>query len=86
VCKVAAKGCATLDAFVVKVHTYPVNGERVSHFWQKRQHSPSLIDSDIEEIAPPEVCLEARAAAGRDDPPPLSANNPTVPRLEEVLV
>jgi hypothetical protein len=82
--KVAAKGCVTLDAFVVKkVHTYSVNGEYVSHFGQKWQHSPSPIDSDIEEIAPPEVCLEARAAAGRDDRLPPLANNPTVPRPEE---
>jgi hypothetical protein len=74
------KGCVTLDAFVVKkVCTYLVNGECVSHFRQKRQHSPSPIDSDIEEIAPLEVCLEVRAAAGRDDQSPPLANNPTVP-------
>ncbi len=78
--KDSAKGCTTLDAFVVrKVCTYPANGGSVSHFRQKRQHSPSLIDSDIEEVAAPVVCLEARAAAVWDDTLPASANNPTAP-------
>jgi hypothetical protein len=69
-----------LYAFIVKkVCTYPVNGEHVSHFGQKQQHSPSPIDLDIEEIAHPEVCLKATVAAGRDNPSPPLANNSTVP-------
>ena len=46
----------------------------------KQQRSPSLIDSDIEEIFP-----EARAAAirARDNPLPPSANSPSAPRPEE---
>jgi hypothetical protein len=84
--KDAAKGCTTLDAFIVrKVCTYPANGGSVSHFRQKRQRSPSPIDSDIEEVMAPVVCLEARAAAVWDDTLPASANNPTAPRLEEAL-
>jgi hypothetical protein len=57
----------------------------MSHFRQKRQRSPSPIDSDIEEIAAPVVCLEARAAAVRDDTLPMQANNATAPRPEEAL-
>ena len=55
------------------------------HFRQKRQRSPSPFDSDIEEIAAPAVCLEARAAAVQDDTVPASANNPMVPRPEEAV-
>jgi hypothetical protein len=58
----------------------------VSHFRQKRQCSPSPIDSDIEEVAALVVCLEARAAAVWDNTLPALANNPTVPRPEEALV
>jgi len=84
--KDAAKGCTTLDAFIVrKVCTYPANGGSVSHFRQKRQRSPSPIDSDIEEVTAPVVCLEARAAAVRDDTLPASANNPTALQPEEAL-
>ncbi len=76
--KDSAKGCTTLDAFVVrKVCIYPANGGSVSHFRQKWQHSPSPIDSDIEEVAAPVVCLEAKAAAVWGDTLPASANNPT---------
>jgi hypothetical protein len=58
----------------------------MSHFRQKRQRSPSLIGSDIEEVVAPVVCLEARAAAVQDDTLPALANNPTAPQLEEALV
>ena len=58
----------------------------MSHFRQKRQCSPSPIDSDIEEVTALVVCLEARAAAVWDDTLPASANNPIVPRPEEALV
>ncbi len=63
-----------------------MNGGHVSHFRQKQQHSPSPIDSDIEEVAAPVVCLEARAAAVRGNTLPPSENNPTAPQLEEALV
>jgi len=74
------KGCKTLDAFIVRKEcTYPANGRSVSHFRQKRQHSPSPIDSNIEEVAAPVVCLEARVAAVWDNTLPALANSPTVP-------
>ena len=62
-----------------------MNGGRVPHFRQKRQRSPSPIDSDIEEVAAPVACLEARAAAVQDDTLPPSANNHTAPQPEEAL-
>jgi len=57
----------------------------ISSKQQKRQHSPSLIGSNIEEVVAPVVCLEARVAAVQDDTLPALANNPTAPRLEEAL-
>ena len=62
-----------------------MNGGRIPHFRQKRQCSPSPINSDIEEIAAPVVCLEVRVAAVRDDTLSPSANNPTAPQPEEAL-
>ncbi len=78
-CKDAVKGCTTLNAFIARqVYTlYLVNGRSISHFRQKWQCSPLPIDSDIEEVMAPVVCLEARVAAVQNNTLPVLANNPT---------
>ena len=79
--KEAAKGCATLDTFIVrKVCTQSMNCGSVLISGMKRQRSPSPIDLDIEEIFPEARVAEIRA---RDDPLPPSANSPSMPRPEE---
>jgi hypothetical protein len=91
----AAKGCMTLDAFIVrKVCCQSQRSSLESDYGQKWQRSPSS-DDNVEEITGPVVNLEpgtvASAAEIRESDPleaalPLLTNDPTAARLDEASI